>query len=250
MSAVRDNNYFVVHGWMINQLGLSGRELQVYAIIYGFSQTDGQAFKGSLQYLADWMGATKRNTLRWVQSLEGKGLLEKTDFYTNGVKSCQYRCRTTCDGVVKSTTGRCQNDNGVLSNRQRGCCQNDNGGVVKMTTNNISDKDIDISIDREGDKPPAPAKETTRFKPPTVEEVAAYCRERGNRIDAQRFVDYYTAAKWMRGKTKIKDWKACVRTWERTSGQQSAPQQPTRSRIRTEQEHSAGQHASGFGWGE
>lgn len=56
-----------------------------------------------------------------------------------------------------------------------------------------------------------------RFTPPSVDEVAAYCRERRNAVDAQRFVDFYTASGWMRGKTPIRDWKACVRTWERNA---------------------------------
>ena len=59
----------------------------------------------------------------------------------------------------------------------------------------------------------APSKK--RFVPPTLDEVAAYCAERGNGIDPQQFIDHYEAAGWMRGKTKIKDWRACVRTWER-----------------------------------
>ena len=54
----------------------------------------------------------------------------------------------------------------------------------------------------------------TKFVPPTVEEVKAYCLERKNGIDPQAFIDHYTANNWMRGKTKISDWKACVRTWE------------------------------------
>ena len=54
-----------------------------------------------------------------------------------------------------------------------------------------------------------------RFKPPTVDDVRAYCTERGNTIDPQRFVDHYTANGWVRGKTPIKDWQAAVRTWER-----------------------------------
>ena len=36
-------------------------------------------------------------------------------------------------------------------------------------------------------------------------------------MDAQNFVDHYIANGWMRGKAKIKDWKACVRTWEKNS---------------------------------
>lgn len=50
---------------------------------------------------------------------------------------------------------------------------------------------------------------------PTVEEVAAYCRERGNSIDPQRFVDYYTANGWKVGRSSMKDWKAAVRNWEK-----------------------------------
>jgi DNA-binding MarR family transcriptional regulator len=53
-----------------------------------------------------------------------------------------------------------------------------------------------------------------KFKPPTVSEVAAYCSERNNGINAQKFIDHYEANGWMRGKNKIKCWKACVRTWE------------------------------------
>ena len=70
------------------------------------------------------------------------------------------------------------------------------------------DKDEEESI--RADKQPR-----TRFAPPTVEEVKEYCIERGNGIDPQHFVDYYTANGWKQGAGKpIKDWKACVRTWE------------------------------------
>ena len=61
-------------------------------------------------------------------------------------------------------------------------------------------------------KPPR----ASRFSPPTVEEVAEYCLERANGINAQRFVDFYTAKGWKIGKEKMHDWKAAVRTWERS----------------------------------
>jgi hypothetical protein len=54
-----------------------------------------------------------------------------------------------------------------------------------------------------------------RFTPPTLEEVKAYCEERHNHIDAERFIDFYQAKGWMVGKNKMKDWKACIRTWEK-----------------------------------
>ena len=59
---------------------------------------------------------------------------------------------------------------------------------------------------------------STRSAHPTQEEVIAYCKERGNSVDPQRFFDYYSANGWVQGKGKpIKDWKACVRTWERNT---------------------------------
>lgn len=57
-----------------------------------------------------------------------------------------------------------------------------------------------------------------KFQKPAVEEIAAYCLERGNTVDAQRFYDYYEANGWVQGKGKpVVDWKACVRTWERNN---------------------------------
>lgn len=53
-----------------------------------------------------------------------------------------------------------------------------------------------------------------RFVPPSVSDVREYCLERGNNVDPQTFVDFYAGKDWMVGKTKMVDWKACVRTWE------------------------------------
>lgn len=53
-----------------------------------------------------------------------------------------------------------------------------------------------------------------RFTKPTVDEIRAYCRERGNAIDAQRFFDFYEAKGWRVGNQPMKDWQAAVRTWE------------------------------------
>lgn len=53
-----------------------------------------------------------------------------------------------------------------------------------------------------------------RFTPPSVEEVAAYCKSRNNGINANEFIDFYSAKGWMIGKNRMKDWKAAIRTWE------------------------------------
>lgn len=70
--------------------------------------------------------------------------------------------------------------------------------------------------------PAAKKKPPKRFSPPTVEEVSAYCKERNNSVDPDRFVDYYTSNGWMVGKNHMKDWKASVRTWEKKDGTRKA----------------------------
>ena len=94
------------------------------------------------------------------------------------------------------------------------------------------EKEIEIEIDtRDIDKGGYRGK--TKFSPPTQEEVKAYCKERGNSVDAQRFVDYYTANGWKVGKNPMKDWKAAVRTWERSEPQKgkTTPRTPTGNDI-------------------
>lgn len=59
------------------------------------------------------------------------------------------------------------------------------------------------------------ASASRRFTPPSVEDVRAYCQERKNTVDPQKFVDHYTSNGWKVGKNPMKDWRASVRTWEK-----------------------------------
>ena len=65
------------------------------------------------------------------------------------------------------------------------------------------------------------------FTPPTLADIQAYCSERMNTVDAAKFFDFYESKGWMIGKNKMKDWKAAVRTWERTTPK-SIGEQPDR----------------------
>lgn len=65
-------------------------------------------------------------------------------------------------------------------------------------------------------------KRAAPFTPPSPDEVAAYCRERGNTVDAERFCDFYASKGWMIGNQRMKDWRAAVRTWEKRGETQAA----------------------------
>lgn len=56
-----------------------------------------------------------------------------------------------------------------------------------------------------------------KFERPSIDEVAEYCRERGNQVDPEKFVNHYDSNGWKVGKNSMKDWKAAVRTWEKNS---------------------------------
>lgn len=77
MNNVKDGSYILIQSWMIKDLELKGNELLIYAIIYGFSQADGTAFTGSLQYLADWTNSTKQGVIKNLKSLMEKGFVKK-----------------------------------------------------------------------------------------------------------------------------------------------------------------------------
>ena len=177
MGAVRDNNFFVVHGWMINRLGLKGNELQIYAIIYGFSQADGTEFTGNLQYLADWTNATRRTALTSLQGLVEKGLLIKEDVYNNGVKACKYRCCLDASPGENSSSGVVKNLHQGGENSSSGVVKNLHQGGEKTAPNNISHNTTDNIPDKKeigGQAPtPPPEKKATKKAPADTEAILA-----------------------------------------------------------------------------
>lgn len=185
---VEKENYVVVQGWMITELGLKGNELLIYAVIHGFSQVPNQAFTGSLQYLADWINGSKQTVINCLKSLIDKDLIIKIEKTYNGVKFFEYQSK--------------------IFNRGQ-----------NFLPNNIEKENIIINNNiKESDK-------SKRFVPPTLEEVKAYCKERNNNVDPVEFMAHYTATNWYRGKTKISNWRACVITWEKNARAKQQQQQ-------------------------
>lgn len=127
MSKVKDGNYIVIQSFMVTDLHLKGTDLIVYAIIYGFSQAENQAYTGSLQYLADWTNCTKQGVMKNLKSLMQKGLIEKKETVLNDIKFCEYR-------VTKF--------NGVVNKVDDGIKQSLTGGIKQSLPNNIGDDNI------------------------------------------------------------------------------------------------------------
>lgn len=90
-SKVRNESYYQVSGWMLNRLELKGIELDVFAIIYGFSQDGESSFTGSLQYLSDFTNATRPTVIKALKALVEKGYIVKHESQVNGVKFNTYK---------------------------------------------------------------------------------------------------------------------------------------------------------------
>lgn len=126
-SKVNRDNYILLQGWMLTDLGLKGNELIVFACIYGFSQAENQVFSGSLQYLADWTNSTKQGVLKSLKSLVEKGYIIKTDKTINGVKFCEYHSTKF---------------NGVFNKVERGIQQSLPNNLEDNQENNLGNKKV------------------------------------------------------------------------------------------------------------
>lgn len=114
---INERNFITLEGWMRTDLKLSGNELIVYAIIYGFSQNKQGTFTGSLQYLADWVGCSKRTVMRTLNRLVEEKFITKTEtVLNNNEKRVSYQADRGCDKLSGGVTN----------------CQ---GGGDKMSTN-------------------------------------------------------------------------------------------------------------------
>ena len=89
---------------------------------------------------------------------------------------------------------------------------------LQVASKSCSETEREAETERETETEREKKVTVQRFTPPTVSQVAEFCKERGNGINAEKFVDYYAAQGWvLKNGNKMKDWKAAVRNWEKNS---------------------------------
>ena len=221
---VRSDNHVTIDGWMINELGLSGSELIIYALIWGFSQAENQWCTASQAYIAAWANITVRGAIKAINKLAEKGLLIKE---TNTCKKgfeCKYKAvrpsADDCDSDVNKVQTRYEQSSDVDMNKvQIRYEQSSDNNIEDNIDNNIKENIIKEKNETEKDSVPESSarskKVKEKFIKPTIEEIRAYCYERKNMVDPEHFYDHYESNGWKIGKNGMKDWKAAVRTWER-----------------------------------
>lgn len=205
---IRSDNHVTIDGWMINELELSGSELIIYGLIWGFSQTENQWCTASQAYIARWANISTRGLRKILDKLEEKGLLIKeTTTCKKGLES-KYR-------AIRPSAEDQESDGNKVPIRSEQSSYPDGNKVPirweQSSYNNIEDNiDYNIADIKENKK-----RKTEPFKKPTLEEVTAYIQERKSPIDSERFYAYYESVGWIVGKKPMKNWKMAVITWEK-----------------------------------
>lgn len=171
------------------EMGLQGTELNLFAVLYGYSQRGDGCYYGTRGELAARCGVASRRTIdAALDSLMEKGYIRKNILSKDGVSIAAYSvCAKIAQGEQKLHTPPCKN-------------------CTPPRANSAHKKNKDIK------------ENINNIIPPTPQQVSAYAKERGF-IDpagfAEHFIAYYTQAEWhLSNGRPMKDWKKAVITWE------------------------------------
>lgn len=208
----KPNYYAIIPASVRYDKELRPNEKLLYGEITALCGVSGYCW-GSNQYFADLYGVSDRMVREWISHLKERGYIDVVMIYKEGTKEVQER-RIYITSINGAAITDPPEENFLTSGKKSPEASGkkfpdpeekkfrDNNTRVNITSmNNIMG--------------PAPEKKQKKFVKPTVEEIGAYCKERNNRIDPQKFFDYYESNGWKVGKNPMKDWKAAVRTWER-----------------------------------
>ena len=144
------------------------------------------------EYIADLIKVSERTARALLSNLIHKGYVERTKF--DGRRRYIASCLAEQSGRI------CRAELQDLP----------------TTYNQLPNKSISNDIDDSN-------KKKAKFVKPTIEEIKCFCEERNNGIDADEFFNFYESKGWVIGKSPMKDWKACIRTWERNRRQAPRP---------------------------
>lgn len=158
------------------------------------------------EYFANLYNVNEKTISRWIKQLKTKGFIDYE------LKTFRYN-----DGTVKQMrfifiVGNLQNQTYNFVSDQSNNFMPDqmDNFVLDQSNNFVTHNNTNNNIIKE--------KRSKKFIPPSIEEIEEYCKERNNNVDPEKFKNYYDALGWVIGKNKpIKDWRACVRTWEKNS---------------------------------
>ena len=174
----KPNYYAVIPAEVRYSKNLTPNAKLLYAEITALCNMNGKC-TASTDYFSKLYEVSRISIQKWLKILEDNNYIKRVNIYKQGSKQIETRVITLVNIPCKEKL-------------------TDNINTKVYNNNNITYSNNKV-----------------RFKKPTIDEVKNYCVLRKNNIDAEAFIDFYESKNWFVGKNKMKDWKACVRTWER-----------------------------------
>ena len=151
--------------------------------------------------------------------------------YNNGCKGAEYG-KKGGRPVTKNPIG--DNDENPIGDTSKNPIGDNDENPIE-TPNEKENENVNVNEnekEKENESPSETKREKQakekrkRFSAPSVDEVRDYCRERGNSIDAETFVDFYASKGWKVGNSPMKDWQSAIRTWEKRECRASPREKP------------------------
>ena len=173
----KPNYYAVIPAEVRYNKNLTPNAKLLYAEITALCNMNGKCI-ASTDYFCKLYEVSRISIQKWLKILENNNYIKRVNIYKQGSKQIEARVIT-------------------LVNRPSKEKFTDNTNI-NITNTNLTDSN-----------------KKALFKKPTLDEVKNYCILRNNNIDAEAFIDFYESKNFYIGKNKMKDWKACIRTWER-----------------------------------
>lgn len=214
------NYYAIIPANVRYDADLNANAKLLYGEIVALSDLEGIC-RETNTYFAELYSTDRRTIGRWISDLEEKGYIQ-TNTANRNTRIIKLQIggydKNVLGGYDKNVLGYDKNAEPIrhIKEREKEKYQKEKNketplyNNIYINTNQKKEKEIpfDKSKGKEKDK------KVCNVIPPTFEMVAAYCEERNNGIDAQKFIDFYESKGWLVGKSKMKNWQAAVRTWE------------------------------------
>jgi len=174
----KPNYYAIIPAEVRYSKALTPNAKLLYAEITALCNMNGKC-TASTEYFCRVYEVSRASIQNWLSLLDKNGYITRVLIYRQGSKEILSRYIKLVDKPSLKM-----------------CTDNTN---INITNTNLTDSNTKGS-----------------FVKPTIIDIKEYCKERKNNVDAETFFDFYESKDWLIGKNKMKDWKACVRTWEKS----------------------------------
>ena len=174
----KPNYYAIIPAEVRYSKTLTPNAKLLYAEITALCNMNGKC-TASTQYFCRLYEVSRGAVQNWLKMLDDNGYIDRTVIYKQGSREIMHRYINLKDkGSVKIST---DNTN------------------INITNTNLTDSNTKGS-----------------FVKPTIIDIKEYCKERKNNVDCETFFNFYESKDWLIGKNKMKNWKACIITWEKS----------------------------------